>query len=142
MQSLLQPLYDQFAILVQPLYDLLAQLRFYAAVIIVALTALCFAQTLESRATSISRAVYLVVLWLLLPTSLTLLDSFYGLLGFSTRENMTSWMWLLTPSLLVVLCASYAGALFFAWRKRIYLDMLLFTVAFCLMCQRLYIQYE
>ena len=141
MQALFQPLVDQFHALLQPLYDALEQLRFFVALILNALAALCFAQTFENRATAFSRLVYLLVLWFLLPTALSLVDSFYQLLGFSSRENLKAWLWLVKPSVLSLFCCAYCVATFFAWRRKNFLDIALFVVAACLMLHRLYNHY-
>ena len=138
MQSLLQPLVDQFHALLQPLYDALEQLRFFAALILNAIAALCFAQTFENRATALSRFVYLLVLWFLLPTALSLSDAFYALLGFSSRENFTAWLWLVKPSVFSLFCSAYLVAAFFALRKKHVLDSLLFLAAIIFMAHRLY----
>ena len=137
-QSFLQPLVDQFHALLQPLYDALEQLRFFAALIMNAIAALCFAQTLDDRATFVSRSVYLLVLWFLLPTALSLADSFYHLLGFSSRENFTAWLWLVKPSVFSLFACAYITAGFFAVRKKHVLDFLLFFAATGLMLHRLY----
>ena len=141
MSSLLQPLVDQFDVLLQPLYDALEQLRFFVALILNAIAVLCFAQTFENRATTLSRVVYLLVLWFLLPTALSLVDSFYQLLWFSSRENFTAWLWFVKPSVLSLFCCAYLVATFFAWRRRNFLDLALFIAAVCLMLHRLYEYY-
>ncbi len=138
MQSLLQPLVDQFNVLLQPIYDALEQVRFFAALILNAIVALCFAQTFENRATVLSRFVYLVVLWFLLPTALSLVDSFYRLLWFSSRENFTEWLWLVELVVFSLFICAYLAAAFFAVRKKLVLDYLLFVVAAGLMVHRLY----
>ncbi len=138
MQSLLQPLVDQFNALLQPMYDALEQMRFYIALILNAIAALCFAQTFENRATAISRFVYLFVLWFLLPTALSLVDSFYQLLWFSSRENFTGWLWLVKLIVLSLFACAYLAAAFFAVRKKHVLDSLLFLTAAGLMVHLLY----
>ena len=145
MQSILQAINQNIDVMLQPIYQVVEQIRFLIAVVINAIVALCFAQTLENRATAISRAIYLLIMWTLLPVALGIGDAFYKILGFGSRESMAEWQWLITPVILVALCATYAAALVYAWRKkkqRNILDMLLFTLALCLMAQRLYQHYQ
>ena len=138
MQVLLQPLVDQLHALLQPLYDALEHLRFLAALILSAIATLCFAQTFENRATLLSRLIYLLVLWFLLPTVLSLSDAFYHLLGFANRENFTAWLWLVKPSVILLFCAAYIVGAFFAWRKRSYRDLFVFVLATGCMLHRIY----
>ena len=145
MQSILQTLYGNIEIMLQPIYQIAEQIRFLIAVVINSIVALCFAQTLENRATAVSRAIYLIIMWAILPVALNLVDAFYEILGFAERENMQQWTWLIIPVILATLCASYAVALVVAWRKekqRNILDLLLFTVALLLMAHRFYQHYS
>ncbi len=138
MQALLEPLVSYFNGLLQPVHDALEQLRFYVALILNAIAALCFAQTFENRATALSRFVYLLVLWFLLPTALSLVDSFYQLFWFSSRENFTAWLWFVKPSVFSLFSCAYLAAVFFAWRRRGYLDLVFFVAATGFMLHRLY----
>ena len=121
MESLLQPLFEYANGLLQPVRDGLEQLRFYVALILNAVAALCFAQTLDERATFVSRCVYLLVLWFLLPTTLSLVDSFYSLLWFSSREQLAAWLWLVKPCVFLLLAGLYIGAIVrMGWKKTYY----------------------
>ncbi len=141
MQSILQAVTET---MLEPIYQVVEQVRFFSAVVINAIVAICFAQTLENRATALSRAIYLLILWATLPVALGLVNAFYKILGFSSRESMAEWAWLIIPAILAMLCAAYAAALLLAWRKkkRNILDVLLFAFALFLMVHRTYQHYS